>query len=84
MSDSVGSVQVDTGGADESIWAGDGDDALVETDEEDDVIVLGDPALAAAATASPEEKVLVTAAYKLNILSTGPIASLCSVKRCIS
>ena len=32
----------------EVTWDGEGDDALVETDEEEDVIVLGDPALIAA------------------------------------
>lgn len=32
----------------EVTWDGEGDDALVETDEEDDVVVLGDPALIAA------------------------------------
>lgn len=32
----------------EVTWDGEGDDALVETDEEEDLIVLGDPALIAA------------------------------------
>ena len=36
-------------------WDGEGDDALVETDEEDDVIVLGDPSLVSATAAGADK-----------------------------
>ena len=41
-------MQVTQETLEEGEWDGKGDDALVETDEEEDVIVLGDPALIAA------------------------------------
>ena len=38
-------MQAGKGQREGSLWDAEGDDALVETDEEDDVIVLGDPSL---------------------------------------
>ncbi len=54
---SLSCEQADRAAGDEGMWDGDGDDALVETDEEEDVVVLGDPALAAAATDPLEAQV---------------------------
>lgn len=60
-------------------WDGEGDDALVETDEEEEVLVLGDPSLLAAGS----DKVTALAFGTAWMIPDPPVSVLENVRHTI-